>query len=1032
MFYPQNQTQSLTMSLFKNPTREYRAAPFWAWNGKLDRDDLLDQIDQLGQMGFGGFHMHVRTGLSIRYLGKEYMSLIHDCVQRAKEKNMFAWLYDEDRWPSGAAGGLVTADPQYRARYLLFTPVPYGQETKNKVRFDNSTAGAVRTGNGKLLACYDIMLDENGCLQAYKRIGENDKADGTKWYAYQETPLESPWFNNQTYVNTLDKKAIQRFVEITHESYKKELKEYFGSTVPAIFTDEPQFSLKTTLRGAFDTNDVILPWTDDLPQTFEETYQENLISNLPQLVWELANGQISVIRYHYHDHIAERFASAFADTCGDWCRKNGIMLTGHLMNEPTLASQTEALGEAMRSYRSFDLPGIDMLCCGFEYATVKQAQSASHQFGREGLLSELYGVSGWDFDFRGHKLHGDWQAALGVTVRVPHLSWVSMAGEAKRDYPASINYQSPWYGEYSYIEDHFARVNTAMTRGKPIVRVGVIHPIESYWLHYGPYDETCLVCQEMEENFKNLTEWMLFGCVDFDFISESLLPTQCETGTAPIRVGKMAYDIVIVPGCETLRASTLKILNEFLSSGGKLIFMGKAPTLVDALPNREAEKLFEKSEHIPFTRSALLKAVESARELEIRNTNGFYTDNLVYQLRQDHDDRWLFVAHAKKPYNKDIAKEQRIRIRLKGSWQPVLYDTVNGKTESVPYKADENSTVIEYTVYDYDSLLFHLRPSGATQLPERKKAEMQQEKIVLPYQVPVTLSEPNALLLDMAEYALDGGAYQPEEEILILDNQCRELMGWPSRKGAFAQPWVLEKETVTHRVSLRFTIHSDLEIDGAQLAIEDAESLSVRLNGSDVSITVSGWYIDKAIKTIPLPKIKQGENILEVCIPFGRSTNIEWCYLLGNFGVQVCGRIKRLTPAVKVLAFGDIVHQGLPFYGGNLTYHLSFRSKKGKGLFSIPHYRGSLLKVSLDGRDIGRVVLPPYRIEAELSAGTHELSVMLFGNRYNSCGQLHLADSACTWLGPDSYRSEGDAWSYEYYFKPTGILSQPTALLENT
>ena len=39
------------------------------------------------------------------------------------------------------------------------------------------------------------------------------------------------------------------------------------------------------------------------------------------------------------------------------------MLTGHMMEEPTLRlSQTAALGETMRSYRSFQLPGIDMLC----------------------------------------------------------------------------------------------------------------------------------------------------------------------------------------------------------------------------------------------------------------------------------------------------------------------------------------------------------------------------------------------------------------------------------------------------------------------------------------------------------------------------------------------------------------------------------------------------------------------------------------------------------------------------------------------
>ena len=141
------------------------------------------------------------------------------------------------------------------------------------------------------------------------------------------------------------------------------------------------------------------------------------------------------------------------------------------MEEPTLHSQSCALGETMRSYRAFAVPGIDMLCGRMEFSTAKQCQSAVHQFGREAMLSELYGVTNWDYDFRGHKFQGDWQAALGVTIRVPHLSWVSMAGEAKRDYPASINYQSPWYKEYKYIENLFARLNTALTRGNPVVRL---------------------------------------------------------------------------------------------------------------------------------------------------------------------------------------------------------------------------------------------------------------------------------------------------------------------------------------------------------------------------------------------------------------------------------------------------------------------------------------------------------------------------------------------------------------------------------
>ena len=175
----------------------------------------------------------------------------------------------------------------------------------------------------------------------------------------------------------------------------------------------------------------------------------------------------SVVKYRYFDFVAKMFSENFSKQLGDWCDEHKIAFTGHLLREPQLTSQSVTCGETMRNYGKFGIPGIDILCDQIELTTAKQAQSAVHQYGKEGMLSELYGVTNWDFDFRGHKFQGDWQAALGVTVRVPHLAWLSMAGEAKRDYPASISYQSPWYKEYPIIEDHFARVNTALTRGTP-------------------------------------------------------------------------------------------------------------------------------------------------------------------------------------------------------------------------------------------------------------------------------------------------------------------------------------------------------------------------------------------------------------------------------------------------------------------------------------------------------------------------------------------------------------------------------------
>ena len=154
---------------------------------------------------------------------------------------------------------------------------------------EDSSARARRSENGWLLACYDVELDSDGFLLSSKQIGNDEEAKFEMWYAYVEQATESGWYNNQTYVNTLDKKAMQRFIDITYESYNRVISDDFDKAVPAIFTDEPQFAHKQTLRFATDKADVALPWTKDLPETYAAPYAgEDIVASIPELIWDLA------------------------------------------------------------------------------------------------------------------------------------------------------------------------------------------------------------------------------------------------------------------------------------------------------------------------------------------------------------------------------------------------------------------------------------------------------------------------------------------------------------------------------------------------------------------------------------------------------------------------------------------------------------------------------------------------------------------------------------------------------------------------
>ena len=512
--------------LFLNPSKEYRDAPFFAWNCALDEGLLSRRIEDFRQMGFGGFFMHVRSGLETQYLGGEFMRLVRSCIGFAEEKDMLAYLYDEDRWPSGYAGGLVTKKKQYRRQtvcFSLLTPAEFSK-TVNVSR------------EPVLLACYDLLFDETGRLRGYSRIAPGEESKGEKWFLYRLSDACSGRFNGYTYADILNAETTEEFIRITHEAYARAVGDKFGKSVPAIFSDEPNYLRFTLKECARDGKDAYLPYSAVFADEFSARCGYDILDCFPEVLWNRKDDAPARARYDYYRTLTELTAS-FCERVGAWCAEHGLIYTGHVLEEPTLLSQTCAVGEAMRHYRGFTLPGIDMLCNNREFNTAKQAQSASHQFGREGVASELYGVTGWEFDFRGHKFQGDWQAALGVTLRVPHLSWASMKGCAKRDYPASIGYQSAWFKEYGFIENHFARLNTALTRGEPVVRVAVVHPIESAWLLNG-VREHAAQAEALDERFALLTEWLLRGQIDFDFVSESLLPELYDGAGEGFSVGK--------------------------------------------------------------------------------------------------------------------------------------------------------------------------------------------------------------------------------------------------------------------------------------------------------------------------------------------------------------------------------------------------------------------------------------------------------------------------------------------------------------
>ncbi len=97
-------------TLFADPPSEYRSAPLWDWNEQITEEGIDFQMKEFKKAGIGSVFVHPRPGLLTEYLSDEWFHLFDFTVQKGKELDMKVWIYDENSYPFGFAGGHVPAE----------------------------------------------------------------------------------------------------------------------------------------------------------------------------------------------------------------------------------------------------------------------------------------------------------------------------------------------------------------------------------------------------------------------------------------------------------------------------------------------------------------------------------------------------------------------------------------------------------------------------------------------------------------------------------------------------------------------------------------------------------------------------------------------------------------------------------------------------------------------------------------------------------------------------------------------------------
>jgi hypothetical protein len=1003
---------SKRQQLFQSPTKEFQGKPFWSWNGKLEEKELLRQIDIIKEMGFGGYFMHSRTGLETEYLGKDWFELIDKCAAYGDAKGMESWLYDEDRWPSGSAGGLVTEEEMYRAMFI---------------EMNRKTAAEFQELNwtSEVVAAFACTL-EGGFFRTKRRLVEKDRLfENEEALLFTLTYAEcNDNYNGYTYVDTMNKEAIERYIAITHEQYKEKNGEKFGKEITGIFTDEPHRGPCFTEFSGGKSNRV--PYTPGLFDVFEKQFGYSLKERLPELFLREEGKELSKETRDYYELCQELFLQNYAIPIQKWCRENNLLLTGHVLHEDNLSSQVTMQGSLMRYYEHMDYPGIDLLgeynnC----YWVVKQVISVARQLNREWVLSELYGCTGWQMNFESYKNIGDWQALFGINLRCPHLSWYTMKGEAKRDYPASILHQSPWYQDYHYLEDYYSRIHVALHAGQPECELLVINPIESVWAraYSGAFQGLNSSDPEIDRLEKQYVE--VFQCltshhIDFDYGEEDIMSRHGKVEDGILYVGSSAYKKVLVAGVDTLRKTTLDLLDNFHRQGGEVIFAGQVPGYVDVQPSKAVIELANRAIVIPWEEETVADACCSGKEIIVESEG---SKSIFVQSKAIEGGRMIMLLNV----NKDEAFSN-VRIKLGKGKHLELWDARTGKISRPKYESNQGEIEVIIELEAGGERIFFLGEQDRNLPMEMNWRGTIKQPCGDSFHY--TLTEKNICVLDYVKVTGEQGVLINKQEVLKADRALRDYFGIPYRGGEMLQPWYEAKfeggdKKKLIELSLDYQVEIDTPPSGVELVVEDLDHIrEIRVNGVEVQTISQGRWIDICFDRISIPDHiwKKGSNTITVIMDYYKTSGLEAVYLLGDFGIELTNGSKPvLTVLPEKLMIGDVTEQGLPFYSGSIIYHIE-GYEKHRVYVEASKFGGSLVK--LLGKENAILAFPPHSGSVDGLCG---IQVVL--TRRNTFGPFHQLPKKSYAYGPNNFITENEEWTDNYVLYEQGLLEKPILLI---
>ncbi|MBN2182593.1 MAG: hypothetical protein JW715_11830 [Sedimentisphaerales bacterium] len=547
-------------SNFRNPPSEYSMTFYWGWDGPVTEEVITRDLKEYSSNNVRAVTLEAGYRMTAAYLSPEWFKLVKYTVQQARLNDMHVWLVDEGKYPSGFAGGRFSElRPDLTMQTFRVTErfdVGGGETVDRQVKDNTICAVAVNETDG----VSKVLEPVNGRLnwtapEGQWQVQVVEQQFRTSATRSVNNPKIGQKDGTHALCDYLKPEAVAKFIEWTHEEYKKVVGDEFGKTVLGFRGDEPDYG--------------IIPWTNTIIEEFKKRKGYDVRPFLASFTQRRGlTEQQQRVKADYWDVWSSVFSENFFGTQSKWCAQNNLEYLVHLNHEDQMTGLARSEGDFFRCMRQVQMPGVDAIWSQIWPDKVadypKYASSAAHLFGRPRAFTE---------SFAAYKPSPNLEQAMWILnhqivrgINMVEVMWI----------PASSNGRSGMRGWLA--DERFAgaamylnRVCYVLSQGRPAAQIGLYYPSYSLWLGHDEADKNVLaVTQQLLENQR-----------DFDFVDEQTVSSVMKLeGDRFTNLSGQSYRAIIVPPITAISKMSLDRLKKFAQNGGKVIFLGDAPALV--------------------------------------------------------------------------------------------------------------------------------------------------------------------------------------------------------------------------------------------------------------------------------------------------------------------------------------------------------------------------------------------------------------------------------------------------------------------